>query len=190
LETRTKLLDAAVAVFIKKGFTRSSVEEICRRAGTTKGAFFHYFESKDEVGLLALSRFADAFIGRISEHETDDPVRRVFEYLDRTIRIGSQIKPYPTCLVAVMTLELSASGSIHAAARESFTRWLGDLEKLISEAASARSIDLDARSTAEFFLSTLEGSLMLARACEDTGIIDRSVDAFKSYLLHTLTPRP
>ena len=48
-ETKRKLLDAAEAVFLRRGFDRSSVEEICAEAGFTRGAFYSNFESKEEM---------------------------------------------------------------------------------------------------------------------------------------------
>lgn len=48
-QTRRELLDAAARVFVKRGFTGSSVEEISAEAGYTRGAFYSNFKSKDEV---------------------------------------------------------------------------------------------------------------------------------------------
>jgi AcrR family transcriptional regulator len=48
-ETRRELLDAAARVFVKHGFTGSSVEEISAEAGYTRGAFYSNFRSKNEL---------------------------------------------------------------------------------------------------------------------------------------------
>ena len=48
-QTRQELLDAAARVFIKRGFTGSSVEEISAEAGYTRGAFYSNFRSKNEL---------------------------------------------------------------------------------------------------------------------------------------------
>ncbi|QNG20465.1 TetR/AcrR family transcriptional regulator [Rhodococcus triatomae] len=48
-ETRSRLLDAAVDVFAENGFGRSTVEQICERAGYTRGAFYSNFDSLDEM---------------------------------------------------------------------------------------------------------------------------------------------
>jgi TetR/AcrR family transcriptional repressor of nem operon len=50
---RPKLLDAALSVIRTKGYSATSVDELCAAAGVTKGAFFHYFKSKDELGVAA-----------------------------------------------------------------------------------------------------------------------------------------
>jgi len=48
-ETRTKLLDAAERVFLRRGLQGSSVEEISAEAGFSRGAFYSNFKSKDEL---------------------------------------------------------------------------------------------------------------------------------------------
>ncbi len=55
--TKEKLLDTAIGLMLKKGFTATSVDEICQTAGLTKGSFFYYFESKEDLADAALHRF-------------------------------------------------------------------------------------------------------------------------------------
>lgn len=50
-ETRQRLLDAALLVFGEEGFGRASVEDVCERAGYTRGAFYSNFSSLDELFL-------------------------------------------------------------------------------------------------------------------------------------------
>src|SRR2546423_14255484 len=44
-----RLLAEATRLFAKKGFDRTSVQEIVEAAGVTKGAMYHYFGSKDDL---------------------------------------------------------------------------------------------------------------------------------------------
>ncbi|WP_239154013.1 TetR/AcrR family transcriptional regulator [Amycolatopsis sp. FDAARGOS 1241] len=44
-----RLLKQATKLFAKKGFDRTSVQEIVEAAGVTKGALYHYFGSKDDL---------------------------------------------------------------------------------------------------------------------------------------------
>jgi AcrR family transcriptional regulator len=54
--TRERLLDAAAEVFGERGITAASVEEICERAGYTRGAFYSNFANKDELVVALLDR--------------------------------------------------------------------------------------------------------------------------------------
>ena len=44
-----RLTEAATRLFAEKGFDRTSVQEIVDAAGVTKGALYHYFDSKDDL---------------------------------------------------------------------------------------------------------------------------------------------
>jgi AcrR family transcriptional regulator len=55
-QTRQRLLDAAQAIFMKKGFVAASVEDIAGAAGYTRGAFYSNFRSKNELFLELLRR--------------------------------------------------------------------------------------------------------------------------------------
>ncbi len=47
--TRARLLDAAKQVFEEDGFLEARVSDIAERAGLSHGAFYHYFDSKEQV---------------------------------------------------------------------------------------------------------------------------------------------
>ena len=48
--TKEKLLDAAEALVFDHGFSATSLDKVIALAGVTKGAFFHHFERKAELG--------------------------------------------------------------------------------------------------------------------------------------------
>lgn len=52
--TRATLIEAAAAVIAEKGFDRASLDEICARAGMTRGAFHGNFKSRDELFLAVV----------------------------------------------------------------------------------------------------------------------------------------
>lgn len=58
-ETRSVIIDAAVELFEEKGYEATSVEDVVRHVGLSKGAFYHYFEGKDELLLLIHDSFVD-----------------------------------------------------------------------------------------------------------------------------------
>jgi AcrR family transcriptional regulator len=65
--TRRRILDAAYALFYKKGFTRVSVDDIAERAGLTKRTLYYHFPSKDDL-LAAVFEFHHQFaLERIRE---------------------------------------------------------------------------------------------------------------------------
>lgn len=49
LRTRQRIYRTAIELFARKGYENVSVDEICRRPGLTKGAFYAHFRSKDQI---------------------------------------------------------------------------------------------------------------------------------------------
>ncbi len=64
--TRERLLDAAAAVFAERGISGASVEEVCERAGYTRGAFYSNFVSKDDLLEALLDREESALLERLT----------------------------------------------------------------------------------------------------------------------------
>lgn len=62
--TRQRVLDAAREVFAERGVIGGTVEDICERAGFTRGAFYSNFADKDDVLQALIAREH----GRLSEH--------------------------------------------------------------------------------------------------------------------------
>lgn len=59
-----ELLDAALELFVEKGYTATRVEEVAARAGVSKGTLFLYFPSKEEL-FKAVVR--ESIVGRFTE---------------------------------------------------------------------------------------------------------------------------
>ena len=70
-----EVLDAALELFIEKGFAATRVEDIAKRAGLSKGAVYLYFPSKEALleGLVrrAVLPIADNALAFISNYEGD-----------------------------------------------------------------------------------------------------------------------
>ena len=90
-QTRERLLDAAQATFMKKGFVAASVEDIAAAAGYTRGAFYSNFRSKSELFLELLRRDHEAmqaglhaiFESAASRDEMEARVLRYYSSLHR-----------------------------------------------------------------------------------------------------------
>ncbi|MGH6869300.1 MAG: TetR/AcrR family transcriptional regulator, partial [Methylocella sp.] len=51
-------MDAAMQVIRAKGYSATTIDDVCLAAGLTKGSFFHHFKSKEELALAAAGHFA------------------------------------------------------------------------------------------------------------------------------------
>lgn len=90
-ETRERLFRAALALFAKKGFAETTVEDITEAADVGKGTFFNYFPSKEHI-LLA---FGEMQLGKLEA--AIDEARRTNEPMPQFLRaLGVRMTQEPT----------------------------------------------------------------------------------------------
>jgi AcrR family transcriptional regulator len=66
-ETRARLLDAAFEAFAELGFRGTRIEDVCRRAGYTRGAFYSNFSTLDELFFALFDAHAARIVQRVAE---------------------------------------------------------------------------------------------------------------------------
>lgn len=65
--TRAALLRAALETFAEHGFHAVSIEQICERAGFTRGAYYSNFASKEELFLALFDEHGERVVRRLAE---------------------------------------------------------------------------------------------------------------------------
>jgi TetR/AcrR family transcriptional repressor of nem operon len=185
--SKARLLDAAERLMQAQGFSATSVEEICEAAKLTKGSFFHYFESKEQLGQELLERFCGTMQARFREAVSGerDPLKRVYACVDFVIEMSKECGARQGCLLGGFAQELSDTHpAMRSLCAKAFTEWAGALKQDLDEAKAryAPRAALDTRSLAEHFIAVLEGAKILAKAKGDHGIEEQSLRHFKRYL--------
>lgn len=72
-ETRERILAAAVKVFAEKGYHDTKVDDIVAESNTSKGSFYFYFPSKQEIFLALVDTFAGLLEARLVERFAAEP---------------------------------------------------------------------------------------------------------------------
>jgi len=86
-KTRESILEAAVEVFIEKGVSRTSLQDIAKTCGVTRGAVYHHFENKSALlwELLESVRLPlDAIWSGIAQSGSEDPLATLKACLVKT----------------------------------------------------------------------------------------------------------
>jgi TetR/AcrR family transcriptional repressor of nem operon len=188
-ETKRKLVDAGVKLMRAQGFNATTVDNICSVAGVTKGGFFHYFKSKEDIARAAVARFGygkhQDFHGAPFRNLAD-PLDRVYGRLDFIKdSIGGGGRVTKGCLIGMLAQELSFTHpELRDACQASFLRMAQDFEKDLAEAKSihAAGADFDAKSLAMLFVSLFQGSSMLAKTLESNEVLLKNIEQFRRYL--------
>jgi TetR/AcrR family transcriptional repressor of nem operon len=187
--TKFKLVDAAVALMRQKGFTATTVDDICAEAHVTKGGFFHYFKSKDEIARAAAERFQEGKAKDFQEapfRRLADPLDRVFGRLDFAKKASGGVKQVTKgCLLGMFAQELSFTNpEIRDTCRAAFVRVAKDFEKDLAEAKAAHPprIAFEPKNVAMLYVAIIQGSLMLAKASESNAVLAENIEQLRGYL--------
>lgn len=187
-ESKTKLLDAALHVIRAKGYTATTVDDICRSAGVTKGSFFHHFKSKEELALAAAKHFAamaDGLFATAPYREVQDPLERVLGYVNFRASILSGALPEFTCLLGTMVQETYET---HPAIRDACDKHISNhaagVTKDIAEAKRryAPNAQWSAESLGLFTQAVMQGAFVLAKAKGGPEVAAECVGHLRQYL--------
>jgi TetR/AcrR family transcriptional repressor of nem operon len=185
---KRKLLDASLGIIRTKGYSATTVDDICEAAGVTKGAFFHHFKSKEDLALAAAEHWATVTSGLFASapyHSLPDPLARVLAYIDfrKTILQGNV--PEFTCLLGTMVQEAYET---HPAIREACDKYISEhaarVETDIAAAMSKYGIhgNWTAKSLALYTQAVLQGAFILAKAKNGPAIAAECIDHLHRYI--------
>ena len=66
-QTREKILDAAASAFSKRGYHDTAVDDIVKASGTSKGAFYFYFPTKEDIFFALVNKLLERLTSSIEK---------------------------------------------------------------------------------------------------------------------------
>lgn len=194
-DARARLLDAALMIIRSKGYSATTVDELCAAAGVTKGAFFHHFKSKHALGVAAAehwSQMTGALFAAAPYHTLPDPLERVLGYVEFRKALLQGELPEFTCLVGTMVQEAYQSvPALREACALSISNHAATLVDDIQAAVKGRGLTpaWTAQSLALHTQAVLQGAFILAKADGCAKVAADSIDHLYRYLQMLFQPQ-
>jgi TetR/AcrR family transcriptional regulator, transcriptional repressor for nem operon len=188
VSARIKLLDAAHAVVRRKGYSATSVDEICSAAGVTKGAFFHHFASKEALGVAAAEQWTNRAAPMFEfppYTKLADPLDRFLGHIDfRLAMLEGPVADF-TCFVGTMLQEsFATSDAIRSACDASISAYCDrlavDIQQALDMYETVRPVT--ALGLAHHTQAVLQGAFIMAKAKDSPEIARDSVAHLKLYV--------
>ena len=160
-QTRQQIISAASLLFVRKGFFGTSIADLAKATGLTKGALYHHFENKDAIFF--------AVIKSVRQTWNEKVVRDVLSTKDAQTRLTTLIENHTRLLCENEHLCLLLNGLIMemdeinpqflAALLEIYTDLTQFITGIIKKGQDAEQIraDLDARMAALNIVGMLRG---------------------------------
>jgi TetR/AcrR family transcriptional regulator, transcriptional repressor for nem operon len=190
--TKEKILDSAHSLVLDHGFAGTTIDAVIKQARVSKGAFFHYFSNKNELGYILVQQYAERDAEHLdtnmakAEDLSDDPLQQLLIFVKLFEQeMKSLQEPFPGCLFAsyLNNSELFDEKTL-GIIRESMLAWrsrlLDKLEEVVKKHPLQQEIDL--KSLADMMMVTFEGSFVLSQSLNDPQIIARQLSQYHLFL--------
>lgn len=157
------------------GYNATSLDHVIAESSSSKGAFFHHFDSKSHLASELVRRYVRADLAQLDAglaacQDVDDSVMRVVTFLrfyeDRADDLTSE---QSGCLYATMLAEREFTGTeVNALVGEATIAWRQAIVDLLRPAFDARrpDSDIDLDALADHLYTTFEGGFILCRTLE------------------------
>lgn len=185
-DTRERIIDAAMDLFVYQGYETTGLSEIARKAGAQPGSLYHFFPTKEDLVAATLEKRKRQLWPEVLTpiwDRIDDPIERVFGLLDGYRTMLQMTEFAHGCPIGNLALEI---GESHPNTRrllaENFDNWLAAVAQCFRDSAGRLPPGTDADRLAIFVLTTMEGAVMLARTYRDFRAYDAAVASLREYI--------
>jgi len=160
-----RILESALELMVTRGCNATTVDDIAKRAGLTKGAIYFHFENKTAIVMALLDTVEKLVIGglleRLANAGPSSQDQLVAALHSQGLLAGTKTKYL--LLFTLTLLEFNGTGSdIEARVRTIYDAFVQSLEKIVRAGCAAGEFraDLDTRELAAVVLALQHGTLM------------------------------
>jgi TetR/AcrR family transcriptional repressor of nem operon len=177
-ETRDRILAAATELIHRQGFKETGLADILAASGVPKGSFYFYFKSKEDLGRELLVRYratAREYLEREAFPPTGQVIPQFVTFFTLTAQSQAEGGCESGCLLGNLAAEVT---NIHEDMRQEVARCFLDLREAFADAlergqnSGELAADFTPMHAAEFLVSVMEGSILLAKAQREPGAFD------------------
>lgn len=190
--TRQKLLDSAFHEIHRNGFRAASLDAILKNSGVTKGALYHHFGSKLELGYAVVEEAVRPFVEARWRPalESADPVTAGVGIVKEMLITRAEMAATFGCPFNNLCQEMSP---VDEGFRKRLNRILNDWREATIEglkrgqASGVVRKDVDPRAAAAFIIASVEGCIGMAKASRSKEFLQAGMNGLIDYLEHLRT---
>lgn len=166
-QTRQDIIRKAAPIFNQRGYEGAALSDLMKATGLEKGGIYRHFENKQQLAAEAFDYAWNLALDTRFEGtgEIADAVDRLQQVVRNFRERRAGLVPGGCPLLNTAIDSDDGNPRLREKARGALASWLDRLESIIEEGQRQEEIrsDIDSSELAALIVSTLEGSLMLAR---------------------------
>ena len=187
--TRQKLLGCAFEEIHKNGFRAASLDAILEKSGVTKGALYHHFENKAELGYAVVDEIVRPFI-----EENWRPAAEADNVLDAAIHLCKHLTQTRSAMALSCGCPFNNLINEMSPVDEGFRTRLNGILKdwrlgivkafKTGQAKGQVRKDVNAADSAAFIIGAIEGCVGMGKATQSRELLESSFRGLVDYLEH------
>jgi len=187
-KTRSEILRVAFGEIYEHGFQATSVNDIVAKTNVTKGAFFHYFPSKNDLGYALTDEILrDMMLNRWVRplNAYRNPVQGMVKTYRKLMEAATEEELSLGCPLNNLTQEMSAVDPVFRdKLRGVLQTWIDGTEKHLRRARDEGYLrpNVDVRAAAEFAVMVEEGSFALVKNLRDRKVYWSLYEGFRLFM--------
>lgn len=183
--TRQSIIEKSAPIFNTKGYSATSMNDILKVTGLTKGGVYGNFESKDEIAIQAfeysINKLKNALSFKIKKENTaKSKLLSIFSFYR-----NYSIKPITEGGCPLQNTAIESDDNIpflKDKAQKALQELLNALEYIFQKGVSSGEFrsDLDTRKEAIFIFSIIQGGLMMSKLSDSPKILNDLLENLKT----------
>ncbi|AWP35205.1 TetR/AcrR family transcriptional regulator [Pantoea vagans] len=168
-DTRKRLLNAGIRVFMREGYEGGGITTILSEAGMPKGSFYNLFPSKEEFACATLDAYIETFQQLRNDtllESTLTPRLRLLNWLNGHREYIEREPDTAGCLAGIIGQTISGnSETIRQKVSAFFSFWESDLINVFNDAQRAQTLSpvMSPESAAKLVINSYEGVMIRIR---------------------------
>jgi AcrR family transcriptional regulator len=163
-KTEEKIVQAALELFVRKGYHGTSVRDISRKVTLTKGALYAHFRSKGDLLFRTIKEFETKFIDQLIQ-TVDEFEGNAVDKVNRAISFNAEfaLRNLELCVfLTFLTTELKTDVDFHPVLKMTYRKYQKFISKLVAQGIRQGLIkkQLDPDMSALTFMAIHDGLLL------------------------------
>ncbi len=190
--TKDRLLDIAERHILQNGFAATSIDNLIKEAGITKGGFFYHFNGKNALAYALMQRYRerDAFLFsglfKRAEELTDDPLQQILVFVKLLAEMMENLEGLQPRLPCGLVYYEShqVNDEVHKITADSVMDWRRLFREQLDKINARYTANSDTTSDdlADMLSTIIEGGIVVSRALNDPSILIKQLLEYRSFV--------
>lgn len=170
-DTKQRILNVTRTLYSAHGCENTTIDDIITAIGITKGAFYHYFKSKEDLCITVIAQIIEDYQNLAqSINQNIEPIEQLRQMIEKLSQLNSSGQ-WVNCrlIIRLSTDSHQSYPKIQRKIRDFWQWYSAFYEELIEKCRNAGQINtrLDSKTQTQLLMAAMTGAIMLEKVGRD-----------------------